>query len=411
MDMERFFAPISQRQEVNRDPGIGATASYTGLIQLELKTERREEILIAGYTWTDFLSFISDKLVWLASNVFVSSNTNQEIWHGNRYRSLLTIQTASESGPATFNLAVWTIWQGNAGHACEWITRLLATSQAPEIRIDSYGGRPLLPVSALTLSSFLSTSKSIRTLCVWMFALSEEHVRALAETDHTNLLVKLTYCDLMSDSETDSTILAELLRASQARLELVSCIMAGDVLAGALKGNSCCVRLTPSRGDEGSDELEIHSLFLALAENEGLVELDMSNQCITDENWAILCRSVRTHPTLEVLDLRFTTNRRGLTCPVRKNRRALALVEILQENTVLHTIRTSHDECCQRVMRESICPSLQINRFRSRVNAVKETPGHMRRQILGRALYAIRRDPNLVSMFLAENIDCVSLPL
>jgi hypothetical protein len=251
----------------------------------------------------------------------------------------------------------------------------------------------------MALSSFLSTSKSVRVLCVWMFALSKEHVRALAETDHTDLLVKLTYCDVMSHSETDNIILADLLRTSQARLELISCIVAGDALAGALKGNSCCLRLTPSRGDEGLVQLEIHALFLALAENEGLVELDMSNQSITDENWATLCRSVRTHPTLEVLDLRFTTNRRGLTCPVRKNQRALALVEMLQENTVLHTIRTSHDECCQRVIQESIRPSLQTNRFWSRVNAVKESPDHLRRQVLGRALYAVRRDPNLVSMF------------
>jgi hypothetical protein len=84
--------------------------------------------------------------------------------------------------------------------------------------------------------------------------------------------------------------------------------------------------------------------------------------------------------------------------------------KMLQQNTVLHTIRSSHDECCQRLIQESIRPRLQINRFRSRVNAVKERPDQLRCQILGRALYAVRRDPSLVLMFLAENIDCVSLP-
>jgi hypothetical protein len=257
--MEGFFAPTRRFLSAKQGPGIGESISCIDLTEVELLTEKQEEILVKEYTWTDFLSFIHDKLVWVAPKVFVSSNTNHDRWLGSRYRSLLTVQTVSDLGRVQFDLAVWagSVVQANA--ACDWIFRLLATSQAPEIRIECHGGRPLIPVSTRTLSYFLSTIKSARVLCVWMFALSEEHVRALAETDHTNLLVKLTYCDL-SDAETNNTILAQLLRTSQARLELVSCVVAGDVLVGALKGNSC-VRLTPSQGDEGLSHREIHTLL------------------------------------------------------------------------------------------------------------------------------------------------------
>jgi hypothetical protein len=47
------------------------------------------------------------------------------------------------------------------------------------------------------------------------------------------------------------------------------------------------VRLIQSRGDEGLSDREIHTLLLlALAENEGLVELDMSNRPFMNDNFS-----------------------------------------------------------------------------------------------------------------------------
>jgi hypothetical protein len=53
------------------------------------------------------------------------------------------------------------------------------------------------------------------------------------------------------------------------------------------------------------------AIFRSLAENKGLLELDLHSRSIGDANWTILCQSLKGHPTLTTLGLR-NTNPRGL---------------------------------------------------------------------------------------------------
>jgi hypothetical protein len=46
--------------------------------------------------------------------------------------------------------------------------------------------------------------------------------------------------------------------------------------------------------------------FRALANNRGLLDLDMYSHYISDDNWTILCESLKAHPTLTNLNLRPT---------------------------------------------------------------------------------------------------------
>jgi hypothetical protein len=78
----------------------------------------------------------------------------------------------------------------------------------------------------------------------------------------------------------------------------------------------------------------------------------------------------------------------------------------MQANTVLQTVHLSDGERDDQIYTENICPRLETNLFRPRVLAVKKTADRpFREKILGRALYCVRSKPNLVWMFLSQNVD------
>jgi hypothetical protein len=72
----------------------------------------------------------------------------------------------------------------------------------------------------------------------------------------------------------------------------------------------------------------------------------------------------------------------------------------------LQTIRLSEGHYDQQIYLEEILPRLETNRYRPRVLAVKKTNQRLfREKVLGRALHCVSTDPNLVWMFLSENVD------
>jgi hypothetical protein len=79
---------------------------------------------------------------------------------------------------------------------------------------------------------------------------------------------------------------------------------------------------------------------------------------------------------------------------------------MMQHNTVLHTIALSEHERDEHIYTEEIRPSLETNLYRPRVLAVKKTKDRpFREKVLGRAVYSVRSNPNLVWMLLSENVD------
>jgi hypothetical protein len=80
---------------------------------------------------------------------------------------------------------------------------------------------------------------------------------------------------------------------------------------------------------------------------------------------------------------------------------------MLHQNTVLHTIQLRHEhERDEQIFMEEILPRLETNLYRPRVLAVKKTTERsFREKVLGRALASVKSSPNLVWMFLSENVD------
>jgi hypothetical protein len=132
--------------------------------------------------------------------------------------------------------------------------------------------------------------------------------------------------------------------------------------------------------------------------------LDLSNNFrMNDDSLSILCESLKAHPTLIILEL--PNSPFGLS-DKRKANRMRMLAEMVQQNTVLHTIRLSEHEQDEQIYTQEICPYLEVNLYRPRVLAVKKTTERpFREKVLGRALHCVKSSPNLVWMFLSENVD------
>jgi hypothetical protein len=89
-----------------------------------------------------------------------------------------------------------------------------------------------------------------------------------------------------------------------------------------------------------------------------------------------------------------------------KTRRTRALAEMMQHNTVLQTSHLSKDERDEHIYTQEIRPYLLTNLYRPRVLAIKKTKDRpFREKVLGRAVYSVRSNPNLVWMLLSENVD------
>jgi hypothetical protein len=79
---------------------------------------------------------------------------------------------------------------------------------------------------------------------------------------------------------------------------------------------------------------------------------------------------------------------------------------MMQQSTVLHTTRLSEHERDEHIYTQEIRPHLEVNLYRPRVLAVKKTKDRpFREKVLGQALHCVKSSPNLVWVFLSENVD------
>jgi hypothetical protein len=79
---------------------------------------------------------------------------------------------------------------------------------------------------------------------------------------------------------------------------------------------------------------------------------------------------------------------------------------MVQRNTVLHTIHLPADERGEKIYAQMFRPYLETNLYRPRILAVKKTKEiPLREKVLGRALDSVKSCPNLVWLFLSENVD------
>jgi hypothetical protein len=394
-----LFRPTNRLQDLLREwYGNDSYELPPALTEVEILPHLSlEHILATGITWEDFCRCLDDdKFIWMGPGVYVCDG-----YPGHRppgYGCIVGLGSLNgQAAPTSLLYVNAARVPESAAAACDFLVRLLATSKNNDTFICGGQGSSSLPISGPTLSHFFQESQAnLRKFTLESMLLNAEHqIRALATESQLDMEVILKHCTLLSADPDCHAAFIECLHRDRGLIQLNGCQIDCQVLAAALEDNSRVTRLglAPGRATATSDAKK-GVIFRSLAENKGLVELDLNNRSISDKNWTILCQSLlKGHPTLTILDLRGTGPRAQhgfrMVMPPNKHKaqRTHVLVAMVEANQVLHSICL----CCQgerdeRIYVESILPHLKMNLYRTRVLGIKKVEIALHRPLLGLAL-------------------------
>jgi hypothetical protein len=398
----------------------------TVFTQLELMSDMPHYLIRnedGGIRWEEFCHFLRCRVVWMGSEVYLCLQRKGFASHP----WVLCISTPRSDTMIRgypLSVRVHAPDPATAASVCDFLLRLVtATSEQRHVRVAAEcHGTESLPVSGRALSRFLEQSRlnNLQSLTLSHILLNEEQWHALASVSRIDVDLNLEYCSLSDDTGCRDAFL-ECLQNDRGPTKLDRCQIDSGVLAAAFTGNSrvTSLRLPSNRTEDGAG---VGLLFRALRNNRGLVDLNLYGSFSSDENWSVLCESLKPHPTLISLDLRDTSRKNATLPPLphvvpegrvpadeQKTGRTRAVAEMMKVNTLLQTIRLDENDRDEQVYTESILPYLGTNRYSPRVLAIKKADIPLRRPLLGLALQteSVRNDSNLLWMFLSGNPDVV----
>ena len=120
--------------------------------------------------------------------------------------------------------------------------------------------------------------------------------------------------------------------------------------------------------------------------------------------WYAIFDSLKTHSTLEVLDV--SSGYISSTVPAAITSRIQALLDMMKINMSIHTIHLYDHYLDHAFFRGSVIPYLATNRLRPRVRAIQTIRSMpYRAGVLGRALLASRSEANSFWMLLLGNAE------
>jgi hypothetical protein len=221
--------------------------------------------------------------------------------------------------------------------------------------------------------------QSLKLLSLISLEMDEDHCRVLGGYSRPDLEIVLKNCKFTIGG---TSALAEILGRNQGPTQLDYCHLDNLVLANGLRGNSRLksLKLRISNNLEVGNR-EILTIMGALRENKGLVDLhlgrdhrvsDETYHRVSGETWGVICASLETHPTLEVLDLRLTFANPTIG-PAALTSRIQALLDIMKVNIWIHRIRLHGRYSEHELFQGSVIPYLDANRFRPRIRAIQKT--------------------------------------
>jgi hypothetical protein len=429
--IEAFFRPSTRFRDAHANRNHYLPENWTEVELLPGLTI--EHVLAKGdVLWEHFRHFARHKFVWFSPSVFISS---ERFYDGLVYPVVLSLGCDVGGCDGTSNSSVSLCMfvhvrsgmdmaataVANVTATCDFMVRLLATSDKRDLRISGENNHVPPPISGDAISLFFQECQAcLGQVTLHYMALNEDQCRALANTTMSRLdvVVKLSSCRLLNGTAVAGAFLQFCLQSDRGPVELFWCNIDIQIIARALTGTSRVTKLNPYSSVR-NDDTNVAVLLAALANNRGLVELDLQHHLISDDNWMILCQSLQAHATLTSLDLNRTsplmtipTGGGTMLTDEQKTHRTRLLQEMVQRNTVLHTIVLPERERDEQIYTQEILSRLATNMYRPRVLAVKKTvESLLREKVLGRALDSVKTSPNLVWMFLSENVDaCVRSP-
>jgi hypothetical protein len=400
LQLEQCFAPTRRLRAIweevhDVDPFLYAE------VQLAVPAE---EFLNYHWDWDDLWAFISAdvrlKFLWLTDDTFIAVGDVSEIFDDDTpYNTLLIASSTTTSGQVQTLTLIKEMDADASAEACSVFWRAIETDRSANIVIQGDDNYPSQLPSGPSLSQFLRGRPLLQSLDFLEFAFTEEHCRALATLQRTDLKIKLSNCSLAPQGAKDAFI--EWFRNNQVVTELNCCFMDSSILC-ALSGNKSLKKLSMEiHPSDFSNEEEIRSLAQALTGNMGIEHLTLCAFHMHIETWGLLVSSLSTHPRIKILSLRGM----GTADHIRSTMMG-TIIQLLHFNTVVLAIELPGEILREAVYRNSIVPRLEMNRsfFEVQRQAVKRADLSIRPQLLGRALHVVRYNPNLVFQFLSENV-------
>jgi hypothetical protein len=298
---------------------------------------------------------------------------------------------------------------------CDVVLRLLAASVVHSVTLQGLKERHYMTrhsdgesINATSLEYLMEQCQSLKSLSLIFLDMHENHCRVLGTYSRPGLEIELSYCRIAGAA---SEALAEVLGRNQGPTKLDHCEADNFVLANGLRGNSRLQNLTLSVSEDFDvGRRQVFAIAGALEENKGLVGLNIWYHLkMRGEPWGAVCDSLKTHPTLQVLHLRTSdASAGGPLYPAAIPSRMQALLDMMKVNTSIHTIHLNTRDSNHELFQGSVIPYLETNlkthRLRPRLLAIQNTrPIAYRSKVLGRALLAVRTDPNRFWMLLSGN--------
>jgi hypothetical protein len=382
LTMERLFSPCTGDHD------------YCILLNVSI-----EELLSAdrAFTYADLYAMLGDgdTLVWLTPHAFIARKGSSR-----SYSSTFCFTfNADTKGIVAFSRSPEHLLE-----ICDVVVRLLAASVVHSVHLN-WNDIVAALINAPTLAYLLLQCQSLKRLSLMRLPLDENHCRALGDYSRPGLEIVLGGCNL---TNAGTSALVEVLGRNQGPTRLAYCVIDNIILADGLRGNTRLKSFKPrisSNRDVGNRE--VLAIVDALRENKGLVDLDLGASCfrVNSETWDGICDSLKTHPTLEVLNLRSAVME-ATEAPAVITSRMQALVDMMKINLSMHKIILRDLYSRHELFQGSVIPSLATNRLRLRVRAIQKTRSmSYRAKVLGRALLAARSDANSFWMLLSGNAE------
>jgi hypothetical protein len=409
--MERLFSSCprlrdlaesqGEREEI-RDPH----PEWLQELNLDVSTEAIFSAAERAFTYADLHALLGneDTVVWLTQHAAVAREDGRVV---NSWMVL--------DGSCRFSfvadgkvIVALTCFPELFLEVCDVVIRLLAGSVVHSLLLCEGSSPGGVSINAPTLAYLMEHCQSLKVLSLQRLELDENQISVLGVHSRPDLEIVLDSCKFTSAG---TGALVDILRHNQGLTRLEWCYIDYSVLADGLRGNSRLRSLrqrsinSPETGNQ-----EVLAIAGALRENRGLVHWYLSVRWASDETWGAVCDSLKTHPTLEVLDLSSAYTAGTLT-PAIITSRIQSLLDMINVNISIHTLHLDPRYSQHVLFREPVIPYLETNRLRPRLLAIQRTrPITYRAKVLGRALLSTRTDANSFWMLLSGNPE-VAFPL
>jgi hypothetical protein len=411
MNLDPLFSPTRRLQAIWEEVH---DVDHPFLYVEEMLVVPAEVFLDIRWYWDDLWGFISvdvrRKFLWLTDDTFIAVGDISEIFgEETPYDTLLIASSTTTSGQDQTLTLIKEMDAGVSTEACFVFWRAIETNKSARIKIQGDDNYPSQLPAGPILSQLLKGRPLHQGLDFCEFSFMEEHCRALAGIQRTDLNITLNDCALVPQHAQE--IFIQWFRHNQIVTELNRCSMESSILSALISGNNSLRKLSFAReGHFGRERLI--ALTEALLTNHSIEDLRVSpfslnveESNLNVEECSLLFRSLSTHPQIKSLSIwtnsYIVSNHNSKITDVMQ-----AILRMLRLNTVMHTLRLPAAFNNEEVYQNLILPRLEMNRscFEMQRQAVKQADPSIRPQLLGRALHVVRYNPELVFRFLSENV-------